>query len=84
MAELGYPKATVSNGFGLIAPKGTPPAVVAKLNEAFNKALTSSDIRKKITAPGNVAGGGTPKEFGAFIQAENKPALVKSTEIERE
>ena len=34
MTELGYPKATASNWLGLIAPKGTPHAIVAKLNEA--------------------------------------------------
>ena len=37
MAELGYPQATVSNWLGLIAPKGTPSAVVRKLNEAYKQ-----------------------------------------------
>lgn len=83
MAELGYPQATVSNWLGLIAPKGTPAAVVAKLNDAFNKALESTDIKEKITGPGNVVGGGTPQEFENFIQAEQKrwSALVKSAGI---
>lgn len=86
MAELGYPQATVSNWLGLIAPKGTSPAIVSKLNEAFNKVLATPDIREKITGPGNVAGGGTPEEFAAFIQAENKrwTALVKSAGIKLE
>jgi tripartite-type tricarboxylate transporter receptor subunit TctC len=86
MAELGYPKATVSNWLGIVAPKGTPPAVVHKLNEAYNKALAMPDIRDKIVAPGNEVGGGTPEEFAAFIAAEGKrwPALVKSTGIKVE
>ncbi len=86
MAELGYPQATVSNWLGLIAPKGTAPAVVRKLNEAFNKALLLPDVREKIAGPGNVVGGGTPEEFGAFINAENKrwTALVKSAGIKLE
>jgi tripartite-type tricarboxylate transporter receptor subunit TctC len=83
MAELGYPQVTVSNWLGLVAPKGTPPAVVKKLNETFNKALAAPDMREKITGPGNEIGGGTPEEFAAFIAAENKrwAALVKSAQI---
>lgn len=86
MAELGYPQATVSNWLGLVAPKGTPPAVVKKLNEAYNEALAMPDIRDKIVAPGNEVGGGTPEEFGAFIAAEGKrwPALVKAAGIKVE
>jgi tripartite-type tricarboxylate transporter receptor subunit TctC len=86
MAELGYPQATVSNWLGVIAPKGTPPAIVKKLNEAFNKTLAAPDLREKITGPGNVVGGGTPEEFAAFISAENKrwTALVKSAGIKLE
>lgn len=61
-------------------------ALVNKLNEAFNRALAGNDIREKITTPANVAGGGTPEEFGAFIQAENKcwTTLVKSAGIKLE
>ncbi|MBA2961047.1 MULTISPECIES: Bug family tripartite tricarboxylate transporter substrate binding protein [Ramlibacter] len=83
MAELGYPQVTVSNWLGLVAPKGTPPAAVKKLNETFNKALAAPDMREKITGPGNEIGGGTPEEFAAFIAAENRrwAALVKSAQI---
>ena len=83
MAELGYPEVVVSNWLGLIGPKGTPPAVVKKLNESFNKALAAPDMREKITGPGNEVGGGTPEEFAAFIAAENKrwAALVKAKGI---
>jgi len=86
MAELGFPTATVSNWLGLVAPKGTPPAVVRKLNDAYNKALAMPEIRDKIVAPGNEVGGGTPEEFAAFIAAEGKrwPALVKSAGIKVE
>jgi tripartite-type tricarboxylate transporter receptor subunit TctC len=86
MAELGFPQATVSNWLGLVAPKGTPPAVVRKLNDAFNKALAAPEMREKIAGPGNVVGGGTPEEFAAFIAAEGKrwSALIKSKGIKVE
>lgn len=72
MAELGFPKATVSNWLGLVGPKGLPAPVVRRLNEVFNTVLAMPDIRGKITGPGNEIGGGTPEQFAAFIAAENK------------
>jgi tripartite-type tricarboxylate transporter receptor subunit TctC len=83
MAELGYPDVVVSNWLGLIGPTGMPAASVARLNESFNKALATADMREKITGPGNEVGGGTPEEFAAFIAAETKrwAALVKAKGI---
>jgi tripartite-type tricarboxylate transporter receptor subunit TctC len=72
MTELGYPQVTVSNWLGVVAPKGTPPAVIKRVNEAYNKALALPDIREKIAGPGNVVGGGSPEEFGRFIAAETQ------------
>ncbi len=86
MAELGYPQVTVSNWLGVVAPKGTPPAVIRKVNEAYNKALAAPEMREKIAAPGNVVGGGSPEEFGAFIAAESQrwAALIKAKGIKIE
>jgi tripartite-type tricarboxylate transporter receptor subunit TctC len=83
MAELGYPDVVVSNWLGLIGPTGMPAASVARLNESFNKALATADMREKIMGPGNEVGGGTPEEFAAFIAAETKrwAALVKAKGI---
>lgn len=86
MAELGMPQVTLSNWLGVVAPKGTPPAVVRKVNEAYNKALALPDMREKIAGPGNVIGGGTPEEFAAFVSAESKrwSALIKAKGIKLE
>ena len=86
MAELGYPQVTVSNWLGIVAPKGTPPAVIKRVNEAYNKALAMPDMREKIAGPGNVVGGGTPEEFASFIAAEGKrwSALIKAKNIKME
>ena len=59
---------------------------IPKLNDGFNKVLDPPDVREKTTGPGNVAGGGTAEEFGAFIKAKNKrwTALVMSAGIRLE
>ena len=86
MTELGYPQVSVSNWLGVVAPKGTPQAVIKRVNEAYNKALALPDIREKIAGPGNVVGGGTPEEFGRFIAAETQrwSALIKAKNIKME
>lgn len=71
-AELGVKGMEMSNWFGIVAPKGTPPAIVAKLNDAINKALKSPDLAERITSQGNVVGGGTPEEFATFVASETK------------
>ena len=86
MAELGYPGVTLSNWLGLIAPKGTPRAIVQKLNDAYNKALAMPELRERIEGPGNEIGGGTPEAFAAFIESEADrwPRLVKAAGIKVE
>jgi tripartite-type tricarboxylate transporter receptor subunit TctC len=86
MAELGFPQVTVSNWLGIVAPKGTPPAVIKKVNEAYNKALSAPEMREKIAGPGNVIGGGSAEEFGALIASESKrwAALIKAKGIKLE
>ena len=83
MAELGYPQVTVSNWLGIVAPKGTPAAVIKKVNEAYNKALAAPEMREKIAGPGNVVGGGSPEDFGALIAGESRrwAALIKAKGI---
>ncbi len=71
-AELGYKGMEMSNWFGIVAPKGTPPAIVAKLNQAINRALKEPDLAQRITGPGNQIAGGSPEEFAAFIAEESR------------
>ncbi len=70
-AEVGLPGVEVLNWQGVIAPKGTPAAVIAKLNDAVSRALREPDMRDKITSQGNEVGGGTPQEFAALIASES-------------
>jgi tripartite-type tricarboxylate transporter receptor subunit TctC len=70
LGELGLKDMVMSNWFGLVAPKGTPPAIIAKLNDAANKALKEPDVVKAITEPGNILAGGTPEQFQSFVNSE--------------
>lgn len=62
---------------GLFARAGTPRAVVAKLNEAANKAVTSPDVVAKLRSLGQEPGSMTPEEFRAFQLAEIKKWAVQ-------
>ncbi len=84
--ELGYPKVEVLNWQGLIAPKGTPKAIIDKLNAAANEALKDPQLRELMLAQGNEIGGGSPAEFAALVKAEASKwsAVVKSANIKPE
>jgi tripartite-type tricarboxylate transporter receptor subunit TctC len=84
--ELGYPKVEVLNWQGLIAPKGTPKAIIDKLNMAANEALKDTQLRELMLSQGNEIGGGSPAEFAALIKSEASKwgAVVKSANIKPE
>ncbi len=75
--ELGFPQIVVNNWQGLIAPKGTPKAIIDKLNLAVNQILKDPQLRDFMLQQGNEIGGGTPEEFAALIKAES----IKWTEV---
>ncbi len=56
--------------FGTMAPRGTPPAIIERINGVINKALTSGEIKKNLEQQGMVATGGTPQQFGERIRKE--------------
>jgi tripartite-type tricarboxylate transporter receptor subunit TctC len=66
--ELGFPQMGGGGWFGVVAPAGTPPEVVAKLNAAFHKAMKNPDFVQKMEAAGATLIPGTPEEFGQQIQ----------------
>lgn len=85
-AELGYPKVEVLNWQGLIVPKGTPKAIIDKLNAAANEALKDPQLRELMLSQGNEIGGGSPAEFAALIKSEAAKwsAVVKVANIKPE
>lgn len=71
LAEQGFPDTVADNWYGLLAPAKTPPAVVAKLNEAAVAALNASDVREKLLQAGAVPAPTTSAEFGKMLAEEH-------------
>jgi tripartite-type tricarboxylate transporter receptor subunit TctC len=59
-----------SGWFGILVPAKTPPAVVARLNAAFNESLADPDVKKALSAFGVELVGGPPEVFGAYLKAK--------------
>jgi tripartite-type tricarboxylate transporter receptor subunit TctC len=72
VAEMGYKDFETSQWYGILAPAGTPPAVVKKIQEEAYKALRSSAVTERFANDGAVGGGGPSAEFANFILAEQK------------
>ena len=60
-----------SSWFGLLAPSGTPPEIVSRIQQEAAKSLSTPAIKEKLLAQGAVPGGNTPQQFTAFIDAEH-------------
>jgi tripartite-type tricarboxylate transporter receptor subunit TctC len=71
-AEAGLPDFDVQNWQGLVAPRGTDPAVVAKINKATNEILMEPDVRSHLGKLGMVILGGSQAEFQSFLASELK------------
>ena len=82
IAEAGGPALKgyeASSWFGLMAPAGTPPEVVAKLQQETAKALLSPALKERLQAQGAIPGGMSSAAFASFIAAETQKwtAVVK-------
>ena len=70
IAEAGLPGYEFYVWYALLAPKGTPAPVIAKINEGFNRALAAPEVRDRLASIGIDALGGTQEKFAAFLQTE--------------
>jgi tripartite-type tricarboxylate transporter receptor subunit TctC len=61
-----------SSWFGLLAPAGTPPDVIHRIQQETAKALNSPAIKEKLLAQGAIPSGNTPQEFAKLIDSEHK------------
>jgi len=84
MEDAGLKGFTDEAWYGLLAPKGTPPDVVAKLTDAMKKTLANPELRAKLEGVGARPVGNTPAEFSIQIRSEQErmKKLVKERNIQ--
>jgi len=70
IAESGLPGFNATAWQGLVGPAGMPPDVVKRLNEAVNRVMAMPAVREKLLTGGLDPVGGTPADFGRFIESE--------------
>ena len=70
--ESGIPGVELASVWGVMAPAGTPDAVIQRINTELNKALQQPDMREKILASGAGVLGGTPQEMGALYASDRQ------------
>jgi tripartite-type tricarboxylate transporter receptor subunit TctC len=84
--EVGLPALTLEFWAGILAPAGTPPDVIGKLNTAINETLRSDEMTASMTKLGFDAKTGSPQDFAKFV-AEETPRwteIVKATGVKAE
>ncbi|WP_082621613.1 tripartite tricarboxylate transporter substrate binding protein [Bordetella sp. N] len=70
IASQGLPGYETSSWYGILAPAGTPRAIVMKLNQGLNEALQDPKIRESLAGDGAEPAGGTPEQFAEHIKRE--------------
>jgi tripartite-type tricarboxylate transporter receptor subunit TctC len=71
MAEAGYPQLNSGAWMGIVAPAGTPPAVVGQLQAAIARAVRDPALHASLADQAVDLASSTPGEFGGFIRAEH-------------
>jgi tripartite-type tricarboxylate transporter receptor subunit TctC len=72
IAESGYPGFEASVWHAFIAPRGTPPAVVERLNAEIHKALAAPDVKERLASLGAVVAPTTPQELAQLVRVEHE------------
>jgi len=82
-AELGQPRLLSSTWFALLAPKGTPPAVIARMNAVANEILADPAVKKRLAEMGASTLGGTSQQLAEHLAAETEKwgRLVRDAHI---
>jgi len=70
MAEAGLKGFNVLNYFGLVAPRGTPVAVVDQLNAALARVLEMPDVRERLGRDAVEPAPGSPAQLGQFLKTD--------------
>lgn len=70
VSESGYPGYQVDNMYGILAPAGTPKAVINKLHADIVRVLGMPEVKDRLLAQGFEPLGNTPEEFGRYLKSE--------------
>lgn len=70
IAESGFPGFELVTWYGIVAPAGTSPAIVAKLNAKLNEALQTKELQAKLEADGALILGGPPEKFSQALSRD--------------
>lgn len=81
VAESGLPEFALGSWFGYFAPKGTPQAIVDKINADINTVLASPSIKQRLTNEGASPVGGSVAKFAEHVAAETKKWNAVVTEL---
>ncbi|HYG41295.1 MAG TPA: tripartite tricarboxylate transporter substrate binding protein [Bordetella sp.] len=86
MIEAGVPDYEVSSWYGVFAPAGTPPAVIAKLNADLLKVMAMPDVRVQFSMRGDEPFAGSPDQAGQYVRAENAKwkEVIRTSNIKRD
>ena len=81
LAEL-LPGFEMIGWFGLVAPVGTPPAIVTRVNEELNRVMADREVAEKVLMIGPMLeSGGSPSQFAGFLSEEHQRWALISREI---
>ena len=72
VSEAALPGYEAYTWTALVAPTGTPPEMITRLNAETVKILGSAEYREKLDAQGAIPGGGSPAQLGAFAESETR------------
>jgi tripartite-type tricarboxylate transporter receptor subunit TctC len=84
IAESGLPRVVIEGWVGMIAPVGTPPAIVSKIQAEVARQLQSGELKETLGKQGSEAVGSTPEAYAAFLKAETAKwkAVIESSGIQ--
>jgi tripartite-type tricarboxylate transporter receptor subunit TctC len=83
LAELGVPGVAMSAWYGLFAPAGTPPEMIARLNATANEVMASPEVLAVLATSGTTPVGGVPERLAATLAADlaRWPAVIRDARI---
>ena len=71
-AEVGMPDILIENWYGMIAPAGTPPPIIDRLNRVATEAMADPAVKEKLADQGLALVPQTPEQFRAYIASETR------------